>query len=140
MVGGDTGLDARLRNAVGSMSADEVVSRSYDTEWSIAQVLSHLGSGAEIFSLFLRAGLAGEPAPGPDAFGPIWEGWNNKTAADQAADALVVDREFLDHVDSLDEATKRSWHLDMFGGEQDLRGLFGFDSASTPCIPGMSWL
>ena len=40
---------------------------SYDTEWSVGQVLSHLGSQAEIFELFLDAvqGKTGVPLVTP---------------------------------------------------------------------------
>ena len=46
-----------LRANVEPLGADRLRQGSYCSEWSIAQVLSHLGSGAEIFSLFLEAGL-----------------------------------------------------------------------------------
>lgn len=47
----------RLRAAVEPLGLDQLEQRSYASEWSIAQVLSHLGSQAEIFGLFLDAGL-----------------------------------------------------------------------------------
>ena len=61
----------RLAALVTPMTPAEVESASYANEWSIAQVLSHLGSGAEIFSMFLDAGVQGSPAPGatPDSVG-----------------------------------------------------------------------
>ncbi len=82
----------RLRAAVEPLSPDQLEQRSYASEWSIAQVLSHLGSQAEIFGLFLDAGLAGQEPPGPEAFGPIWDRWNGKTPQAQAADALRDDQ------------------------------------------------
>src|ERR1700728_4495504 len=66
----------RLAEIVGTLSPEEVAGPSYASEWSIAQVLSHLGSGAEIFGLFLDAGLTGQDPPGREAFGPIWNTWN----------------------------------------------------------------
>lgn len=56
----------------------------------------------------------------------MWERWNAKTPAGQAADALVADRGFLDQIAALDEAAIRNWRLDLFGGEQDLSGLLRF--------------
>jgi hypothetical protein len=50
----------RLRGLVEPLDADALHGRSYASEWSIAQVLSHLGSGAEIFSLLLDAGWSGD--------------------------------------------------------------------------------
>ena len=37
---------ARLAAVAGPLTADEVTDPSYCDEWTIAQVLSHLGSGA----------------------------------------------------------------------------------------------
>jgi uncharacterized protein (TIGR03083 family) len=113
----------RLAGTVGRLTADEVAGPSYASEWSIAQVLSHLGSGAEIFELFLRAGLDGDPPPGMTEFEPMWARWNAKDPAAQAADALVADRQFLDRLEGLDEQVRQAWHLNMFGGDQRLEDL-----------------
>ena len=43
-----------LADAVVPMTADQLMERSYCQDWTIAQLLSHLGSGAEIFGLFLE--------------------------------------------------------------------------------------
>jgi hypothetical protein len=42
-------------------------------EWTIAQVFSHLGSGAEIGLAILKAGIMQEPGSDPV---PIWDRWN----------------------------------------------------------------
>jgi Mycothiol maleylpyruvate isomerase N-terminal domain len=78
----------RLQALVGPLDLAQLEQRSYASEWSIAQVLSHLGSGAEIFGLFLQAGLAGQEPPGRDTFVPIWNAWNAKDPRAQAADGL----------------------------------------------------
>jgi uncharacterized protein (TIGR03083 family) len=113
----------RLSSLVGQLGPDEVAGPSYCTEWSIAQVLSHLGSGAQIFSLFLRAGLDGGPAPGMPEFEPIWERWNAMSPAVQSAEGLVADRLFVDQLLALDDQQRQSWQLDMFGEVRDLTGL-----------------
>ncbi len=112
----------RLVGAVGSLTPEQAAGPSYDTEWSIAQVLSHLGSGAEIFELFLRAGADGTPAPGPDAFQPIWGRWNAKAPIDQVNDGLAADRAFLDDLGALDDHQRQSWSLEMFGEVRTLAG------------------
>jgi len=113
----------RLAEIVGTLSPEEVAGPSYASEWSIAQVLSHLGSGAEIFTLYLQAGLGGEPAPGMPEFAPIWERWNAKSTSNQAEDALVADRAFLDHVTGLDYRERQGWRVQMMGAEQQLTDL-----------------
>jgi uncharacterized protein (TIGR03083 family) len=97
--------------------------RSYASEWSIAQVLSHIGSGSEIFGLFLDAGLSGASAPGADVFAPIWERWNAKSPKEQATDALASDGALLARFESLDEAQLERVHLEMWGTVRDVAEL-----------------
>ncbi|HZZ97290.1 MAG TPA: maleylpyruvate isomerase family mycothiol-dependent enzyme [Jatrophihabitantaceae bacterium] len=113
----------RLVAALSPLDPEQVAAPSYDDGWTIAQVASHLGSGAEIFALFLEAGVAHTPAPGADAFGPVWDQWNAKTATAQAADAVIADAAFLDRLDTLSADEQQQWRLDMFGSEQNLTGL-----------------
>jgi uncharacterized protein (TIGR03083 family) len=113
----------QLAALVTPLSDAEVESPSYASEWSIAQVLSHLGSGAEIFSMFLDAALDGQPAPGFEAFQPIWDEWNAKSPHAQAHDGLRSDAAFIDKLDALDDTERDAWRLEMFGGEQRLADL-----------------
>jgi uncharacterized protein (TIGR03083 family) len=110
----------RLVAAVAPLSGEQLSAPSYDDDWSIAQVLSHLGSGAEIFSLFVAAGLQGESVPGIAAMQPVWDRWNAKSAPDQARDALVADAEFLDGLAELSTADIDRWRLPLFGADKDL--------------------
>jgi len=105
----------RLRSALGALTSDELVGPSYDDEWTIAQVASHLGSGAEIFGLFLDAGLRDEAVPDRETFQEIWARWDAKPATEQTADAITVDRQLLDNVAAIPAEQRESWRLDMFG-------------------------
>ncbi|MBV9095768.1 MAG: maleylpyruvate isomerase N-terminal domain-containing protein [Streptosporangiaceae bacterium] len=67
-----------LRAMAEPLGLDQLRQGSYDKEWSIAQVLAHMGSQAEISGLFLDAALSGQDPPGREAFAPIWERWNGK--------------------------------------------------------------
>jgi uncharacterized protein (TIGR03083 family) len=113
----------RLAEIVEPMTVEELSGPSYADEWSVAQVLSHLGSGAEIFTMFLEAGLKGQPAPGVPEFQPVWDRWNAKTPEDQGADALVADRNLLDQIEGMDNGERQKWELSMFGGDQRLVDL-----------------
>ena len=108
----------RLAGALAPLSAEQVGAQSYDDDWSLAQVASHLGSGAEIFTLFLDAGLHGEPAPGIEKFKSVWVRWNDKSAYDQATDAVKADAAFLDRLDTLSDTERQRWRLDLFGTDQ----------------------
>ena len=113
----------RLRANVEPLDAEQVQQPSYASEWSIAQVLSHLGSGAQIFSLFLDAGLSGAELPGQEAFPPIWEAWNTRTPHAQAADGLIADRELVERFESLDADQRDRVRLQLFGMDLDITGL-----------------
>jgi uncharacterized protein (TIGR03083 family) len=112
-----------LQAVAGPLDAGQLERRSYASQWSIAQVLSHLGSQAEIFSLFLDAGLAGQEPPGQEAFPQIWEVWNAKSPADQAGDALRADQAMTARLESLDEAQRERLRLQAFGMDLDTTGL-----------------
>ena len=113
----------RLRAAVEPLGPAQLEQRSYASEWSIAQVLSHLGSQAEIFGLFLDAGLAGQDPPGREEFAQVWERWNAKDAQAQAADALRADQAALERFESMDTEQQARLHLKMFGMELGTTGL-----------------
>jgi Mycothiol maleylpyruvate isomerase N-terminal domain len=101
----------RLRASVEPLGPDQLTQRSYPSEWTIAQVLSHLGSQAEIFGLILEAGLAGREPPDREEFSPIWDAWNAKDPQAQATDALRADQATLERLESMDagEQGSSSW-------------------------------
>jgi uncharacterized protein (TIGR03083 family) len=113
----------RLVKVLAGLTDAELATPSYDDGWSIAQVASHLGSSAEVFAMILEAGLQGSPEPGSDEFRPVWERWNAKPPAVQAADALQIDGAFLDRIEALPAEDAQRWHLHLFGADQDLAGL-----------------
>lgn len=72
----------RLAVLVGSLTPQQLRQQAYPSEWTVADVLSHLGSGATI----TRQRLDGDvDAPS------IWDEWNAKDPEAQAADALAAD-------------------------------------------------
>jgi uncharacterized protein (TIGR03083 family) len=113
----------RLRALVEPLDLAHLEQQSYASEWSIAQVLSHLGSGAEIFGLFLDAGLTGQDPPGRDAFVQVWNAWNAKDPQARATDGLRADEALVERLESLDPDQKAGLRLRMFGMDADLTGL-----------------
>ena len=113
----------RLQDLAGPLTPDQLEQGSCCSEWTLAQVLSHLGSQAEIFGLFLQAGLTGQPAPGREEFGPIWDMWNAKSPQAQAADALAADEVTVERFESLDADERARLRLNAFGTELDLAGV-----------------
>lgn len=88
----------RLVSLVEPLSAEQVRQRAYPSEWSIAQVLSHLGSGAEINGLVIDAGLTGEDPPARENLSQIWDRWNARSPDEQAADALKSDARLVEQI------------------------------------------
>jgi uncharacterized protein (TIGR03083 family) len=115
----------RLAELVGGLDVAALEGPSYDDDWSIADVLSHLGSQAEIFMLFVDAGLAGAEPPSNDLFGPIWDIWNAKSPQEQATDSLALDADFLASLEALDGDQLAAFKLSMFGMELDAARLLG---------------
>jgi uncharacterized protein (TIGR03083 family) len=113
----------RLEAIVEPLDLGQLEQPSYASKWSIAQVLSHLGSQAEIFGLWLDASLSGTEPPSREAFGPIWDSWNARSPQAQAADALHTDQIALEQMESLDEDQLAGLHLNLFGMDLDAAGL-----------------
>jgi uncharacterized protein (TIGR03083 family) len=91
---------ARLRGLVAGLDAGQLEAPAYPSEWSIAQVLSHLGSAAVIGRRSLDDGLAGTDTP--EDFAPsTWDAWNAKTPAQQANDGLAADRSLVERYGAL---------------------------------------
>src|SRR3954451_1621019 len=110
----------RLAAALDGLSEERAGAQSYDDDWTVAQVASHLGSGAELFTGFLEAGLKGDPAPGTEAMQPVWDAWNAKDPLAQARDAVAAHDAFLAQVDAPGESERKTWSLDLFGSPRDL--------------------
>jgi uncharacterized protein (TIGR03083 family) len=113
----------RLAGLATPMTPEQLREQSYCTEWSVAQVLSHLGSGAEIFLMGLPAALGeGEPVP-RDASRPVWDKWNAKTPDEQAADALEIDGQLVTTLEQLTDDQLAGMKLDFFGMQLDAVGI-----------------
>lgn len=112
----------RLAALLAAMGDNQVTGQSYCRDWTVAQVLSHLGSGAEIAMLMLEATLAGEPLD-RDAMGPIWDTWNAKTPQQQAADCLPADEAQIKRLEGLSDAELDGISADFFGRKLDAAGL-----------------
>jgi uncharacterized protein (TIGR03083 family) len=113
----------RLAGLVAPLTPEQLREQSYDTDWSVAQVLSHLGSGAEI-SLMSLPGALGKTEPvGREAFGPIWDKWNAKSPDDQASDALAVDEQHVVALERLTDEQLASMKMEFFGMQLDAVGI-----------------
>ena len=95
----------RLQTLTSGLDDAQVASPSYCDDWSIAQVLSHLGSGAVILQRSLEDVRAGTTTP--DDFNPsVWDEWNAKAPRVQADDALVADEAVTEAIEAVDESER----------------------------------
>jgi uncharacterized protein (TIGR03083 family) len=119
------GSQDRFASLVSPLEGDAVSGPSYASEWSIAQVASHLGSQAEIFAMFLDAGTSGTDAPGLDEFKPIWAVWDNKAPQAQVTDSVRANEELTARIEGLSDSERAAFRLALFGMDLDLAGLTG---------------
>jgi hypothetical protein len=83
----------QLTALAGRLDPADLSRRSYARDWTVAQVYSHLGSGAEIGLAAVHAALDGSHVP-PDPE-PIWARWNAKTPQAMATDYVDADDHYL---------------------------------------------
>jgi uncharacterized protein (TIGR03083 family) len=97
----------RLRSIVESLEPSQLTDPAYPSEWTIADTLSHLGSGAVIMRATLDAVVSGTPVA--EGFNQsVWDEWNAKTPADQAAGVVTADHALLERVGALTEDQQAS--------------------------------
>jgi uncharacterized protein (TIGR03083 family) len=113
----------RLASLTRPLPAGRASDPSYCSDWTIAQVMSHVGSGAEI-SLLMLPGALGEGEPvAQDAFGPVWDRWNAKSAPDQVTDGLAADEQQVATLEQLTDDQLAKISLEFFGMDLDAVGL-----------------
>jgi uncharacterized protein (TIGR03083 family) len=109
----------RLRSVVEPLTAEQIRQRAYPTEWSIAQVLSHLGSGSEIGALIVEAGKSGGEPPSRESFPTIWDRWNAKDPDAMVADGLAADARLVELVETLRDPQYAQTQFRSFMGDVD---------------------
>jgi uncharacterized protein (TIGR03083 family) len=102
---------ARLAALVEPLTPEQVRQPAYPTQWSVADVLSHVGSGAVITRLRLD---------GEVDMQAIWDEWNAKDPDSQATDALRADAELGARLASLTAADEERLRFPMGPMELDL--------------------
>jgi uncharacterized protein (TIGR03083 family) len=102
----------RLRDITQALPEGQLDSPAYPSEWSIADVLSHLGSGAVIMQRRLEDTLADRPTP--DDFAPgVWDTWNAKSPTDQRTDALEADGSLLAAIEAVPTDERERFAMSM---------------------------
>lgn len=86
---------------------------AYPSEWTIADTMSHIGSGAVILKQLFEGAVTGTEIDA--GFNQsVWDEWNAKAPAVQVSDALVADEALLLALEALPDEKRATFHL-VFG-------------------------
>jgi uncharacterized protein (TIGR03083 family) len=105
--------DDELAPVVAALSSEQLTQPSAASEWSIAQVLSHLGSGAVISRGTLEAALAGDQTPDMDANKAVWARWDAMSPDEHRSEYARANAELLARYDAIDAATRAGLRIDL---------------------------
>jgi uncharacterized protein (TIGR03083 family) len=99
---------AELAAFVAGADAGALSARSGSSEWAVADVLSHLGSAAEIGFNTLTTGRADL-----DAAPAIWDRWNTMAPAEKASNFVIANERLVEAFESLDGAALADKKVDL---------------------------
>lgn len=98
---------------VATLTPEQLHGPSGASDWTVAQVLSHLGSGAEIAGAGLRATIDGTPPPADGFNQGVWDRWNAMTPQEQAEGFVASDAAYVETAEALSEAERESLQIDL---------------------------
>jgi uncharacterized protein (TIGR03083 family) len=114
----------RLHGIAAPLTPAQLDQQAYPSEWSVAQTLSHIGSGAVIMRGRIDDILAG--AESDEGFAPsVWDEWNAKTAEAMRTDALEADAALVERLASLTDEQRGGFRFQMGPMDLDFDGLLG---------------
>lgn len=102
-----------LAVAVRKLGPEELTQPSGASEWQISQVLSHLGSGAEIHLAALTAAQGTAPAPDADFNPSVWARWNAMSPAEHAEGFLAANERLVEAYEALDATAREQLQVDL---------------------------
>lgn len=102
-----------LATLVRGFTADDLARPSGASKWDVSQVLSHLGSGAEINLAALEGALDGTGNPGGDFNQGVWARWDAMSREERAEGFLTADETLIRRYEGLDERTRESLRVDL---------------------------
>jgi uncharacterized protein (TIGR03083 family) len=93
---------------VGGLTAEELTGPSGATEWTVADVLSHLGSGSVITLAGVQVALGQREPLGEDFNPSVWDRWNAMTPVEQRDGFLEHDEALVAAFEALDAEQRAS--------------------------------
>ena len=101
-----------LHTIVAGLDGDRLRQPAYPSGWTVADTLSHLGSGAVISLRSLQNTLGGVE-PDPDFNQRVWDEWNAKGPEAQAAGSLEADVALMAGLDAVNDDQRAAFRFAM---------------------------
>jgi uncharacterized protein (TIGR03083 family) len=114
----------RLRRLIEPLSPEQLRAPAYPSEWTIADVLSHLGSGGVIFVQNVDNAVTGEPTPADFNQG-VWAEWDAKSPDAQWADLPAVDAAVIARLAALSPEERSGLKVKLGPFDLDYEGFAG---------------
>ena len=109
---------------VAPLDGEAIRRRSYCDQWSVAQVASHLGSGAEFGLGWLHAAITHTEPLAREEWPKVWDKWNGWSLEEQVSGAVVADAAYLEAFETAGDEQLAQAHITLFGAfELDGFGL-----------------
>jgi len=102
-----------LATLLRGFTAADLTRPSGAAKWDVSQVLSHLGSGAEINLASLDGALEGTGNPGGDFNQSVWTRWDAMSSQERAESFLTADEALVRRYEGLDAATRQNLRVDL---------------------------
>lgn len=102
-----------LAGRVAGLTDQQLAGPTGADEWDVSQVLSHLGSGAEIAQNTLQVSLEGKPNPGLEFNKPIWARYDAASPRERLGWFHAANEALTQSFESLSEETRQSLKIDM---------------------------
>jgi uncharacterized protein (TIGR03083 family) len=103
---------AHLRAAIAALNESQYVASAHPTEWTVADVMSHIGSAAIIFKRGVDDSVNGRETP-PQFNQSVWDVWNAKTPHAQVTDSLDADKALITRLRELTPEERDSYKLNL---------------------------
>ncbi|HCB06472.1 MAG TPA: maleylpyruvate isomerase family mycothiol-dependent enzyme [Nocardioides sp.] len=102
----------QLAGVVAGLTEAQLKAPSGASEWTVADVLSHLGSGAEIGYYPVLAAATGTDAGAPENQS-VWDRWNALSPLDQATQFVQSDARLVELYEGLSAEQRESVQIDL---------------------------
>lgn len=98
---------------VAKLDESDLTAASGASDWDVAHVLSHLGSGAEITLAGLEQALSSGGSL-PDGFNQgVWDRWNAMAPLEHRDNFVATDQRLVERYESLDRSTRDELRIDL---------------------------